>query len=219
MQYTLFAVIVQHGVCYESSVIGLIIDYCCLLVWWVGKQMLGSLSNGLVHWAWFSSLVDWHSVSYFSCNVVIFHLAHAFSSIYAILCFCTTVIYNSISFTNWFHIVIEILLKTTGFHKVKLLHLTGEMDKSVRCACQIFSGFHIQKADVFGTQCSCYITFAMTLIVVVLYNVHCLHAVLRCSPFYACRTSVSSILAVQKRLNWSRCRLEGGGRLVKCIRM
>jgi len=102
------------------------------------------------------------------------------------------------------------------------------MDKSVRCACQIFSGFHIQKnhsyqfifdrvikkikkADVFGTQCSCYITFAITLIVVVLYNVHCLHAVLRCSPFYACRTSVSSILAVQKRLNWSRCRLEGGG--------
>ena len=29
-----------------------------------------------------------------------------------------------------------------GFPKVKCLHLTGEVDKSVRCSCQIFSGFN-----------------------------------------------------------------------------
>jgi len=55
-----------------------------------------------------------------------------------------------------------------GFPKVKWLHLTGEVDKSVRYLCQIFSGFNIpklikigqfltellknKKVDVFGTQ-------------------------------------------------------------------
>ena len=32
-----------------------------------------------------------------------------------------------------------------GFPKVKWLHLTGEVDKSVRYPCQIFSGFNIPK--------------------------------------------------------------------------
>ena len=32
-----------------------------------------------------------------------------------------------------------------GFPKVKWLHLAGEVDKSVRCPCQIFSGFNYQK--------------------------------------------------------------------------
>jgi len=31
------------------------------------------------------------------------------------------------------------------FPKVKWLHTTGEMDKSVRCLCEIFSGFNIPK--------------------------------------------------------------------------
>ena len=37
-----------------------------------------------------------------------------------------------------------ILLKMTffGFRKVKWLHLTVEVDKSVRFSCQIFSGFN-----------------------------------------------------------------------------
>jgi len=55
-----------------------------------------------------------------------------------------------------------------GFPKVKWLHLTGEVDKSVRCSCQIFSRFNVpkiikigqfltelfknKKVDVFGTQ-------------------------------------------------------------------
>ena len=30
-----------------------------------------------------------------------------------------------------------------GIHKVKWLHLAGEVDKSVRCSCQIFSAFDI----------------------------------------------------------------------------
>jgi len=32
-----------------------------------------------------------------------------------------------------------------GFPKVKWLHLTGKVDKSVRWSCQIFSGFNIPK--------------------------------------------------------------------------
>ena len=32
-----------------------------------------------------------------------------------------------------------------GFPKVKWLHLTGEVDKSVRFSCQIFSGFNMPK--------------------------------------------------------------------------
>ena len=32
-----------------------------------------------------------------------------------------------------------------GFPKVKWLHLTGEMDKSVRFLCQIFLGFNMPK--------------------------------------------------------------------------
>jgi len=32
-----------------------------------------------------------------------------------------------------------------GFPKVKWLHLTGEMDKSVRFSCEIFSGFNTPK--------------------------------------------------------------------------
>jgi len=32
-----------------------------------------------------------------------------------------------------------------GFLKVKWLHLTGEVGKSVRSSCQIFSGFNIPK--------------------------------------------------------------------------
>jgi len=59
------------------------------------------------------------------------------------------------------------MLKNDQFPKVKWLHPTGEMDKSVRCSCQILSGFNIpkllnsvnvlqsysknKKVDVFGT--------------------------------------------------------------------
>jgi len=32
-----------------------------------------------------------------------------------------------------------------GFSKVKWLHLTGEVDRPVRCSCRICSGFNIQK--------------------------------------------------------------------------
>jgi len=32
-----------------------------------------------------------------------------------------------------------------GFPKVKWLHLTGEVDKSVSCSCQIFSEFNVPK--------------------------------------------------------------------------
>jgi len=32
-----------------------------------------------------------------------------------------------------------------GFRKVKWLHVTDEVEKSVRCSCQIFSGFNMQK--------------------------------------------------------------------------
>jgi len=32
-----------------------------------------------------------------------------------------------------------------GFPKVKWIHLTGEMDKSVRFSCEIFSGFSVTK--------------------------------------------------------------------------
>jgi len=32
-----------------------------------------------------------------------------------------------------------------GFPKVKWLHMTGEMDKSVRFSCQILSGFMLPK--------------------------------------------------------------------------
>jgi len=44
------------------------------------------------------------------------------------------------------------LLKITffGFPKVKWLHLTGEVDKSVRCSCQIFSGFNIPNITKIG---------------------------------------------------------------------
>ena len=64
-----------------------------------------------------------------------------------------------------------ILLKVTffGFLKVKWLHLTGELDKSVRFSCQIFSEFNIpksvnfwqsysnnEKVDVLGTRCTVY---------------------------------------------------------------
>jgi len=58
---------------------------------------------------------------------------------------------------------------TFGFPKVNWLHLTGEMDKSVRFSCQMFSGLNTPKiikigqflrklfkknknVDVFGTQ-------------------------------------------------------------------
>ena len=34
-----------------------------------------------------------------------------------------------------------------GFPKVKWLHLTGEVDKSVRCSCQIVSGFNVPKSS------------------------------------------------------------------------
>jgi len=36
------------------------------------------------------------------------------------------------------------------FPKVKWLHLTGEVDKSVRCSCQILSGFNIPKIIKIG---------------------------------------------------------------------
>jgi len=32
-----------------------------------------------------------------------------------------------------------------GFPKVKWLHLTGEVQKSVTCSCQVFSGFNVPK--------------------------------------------------------------------------
>ena len=37
-----------------------------------------------------------------------------------------------------------------GFPKAKWLHLTGEVDKSVRLACQIFSGFNVPKITKIG---------------------------------------------------------------------
>ena len=37
-----------------------------------------------------------------------------------------------------------------GFPKVKWLHYTGEMDKSVTCSRQIFSGFNIPKIIKIG---------------------------------------------------------------------
>ena len=37
-----------------------------------------------------------------------------------------------------------------GFPKVKWLHVVGEVDKSVRCSCQIFSGFNISKIITIG---------------------------------------------------------------------
>jgi len=37
-----------------------------------------------------------------------------------------------------------------GFSKVKWLHLTGVVDKSVRCSCQIFSGFNTPKIIKIG---------------------------------------------------------------------
>jgi len=39
---------------------------------------------------------------------------------------------------------------TFGFPKVKWLHLTGEVDKSVRFSCQIFSGFNIPEITKIG---------------------------------------------------------------------
>jgi len=39
---------------------------------------------------------------------------------------------------------------TFGFPKVKWLHLTGEVDKSVRFSCQIFSGFNIPEIIKIG---------------------------------------------------------------------
>jgi len=37
-----------------------------------------------------------------------------------------------------------------GFSKVKWLHLTGVVDKSVRCSCEIFSGFNTPKIIKIG---------------------------------------------------------------------
>jgi len=37
-----------------------------------------------------------------------------------------------------------------GFPKVQWLHLTDEVDKSVRCSCQIFSGFNTPKIIKIG---------------------------------------------------------------------
>ena len=37
----------------------------------------------------------------------------------------------------------ELEMSFFGFPKVKWLHLTGEVDKSVRFSCHIFSGFNI----------------------------------------------------------------------------
>ena len=37
-----------------------------------------------------------------------------------------------------------------GFPKVKWLHPTGKVDKSVRFSCQIFSGFNIPKIIKIG---------------------------------------------------------------------
>jgi len=39
---------------------------------------------------------------------------------------------------------------TFGFPKVKWLHLTGEMDKSVRFSCQMFSGLNTPKIIKIG---------------------------------------------------------------------
>ena len=33
----------------------------------------------------------------------------------------------------------------SGFPKVKRPHVTGEVDKFVRCSCQMFSGFNVPK--------------------------------------------------------------------------
>ena len=37
-----------------------------------------------------------------------------------------------------------------GFPKVKWLHLRGEVDKSVKCSCQVFLGFNIPKIIKMG---------------------------------------------------------------------
>ena len=37
-----------------------------------------------------------------------------------------------------------------GFPKVKWLHLTGKVDKFVRCLCQIFLGFNVPKIIKIG---------------------------------------------------------------------
>jgi len=37
-----------------------------------------------------------------------------------------------------------------GFPKVKCLHLTGEVDKSVTCSCRIFSGCNVPKIIKIG---------------------------------------------------------------------
>jgi len=37
-----------------------------------------------------------------------------------------------------------------GFPNVQWLHLTGEMDKSLSCSCQIFSGFYVTKIIKIG---------------------------------------------------------------------
>jgi len=37
-----------------------------------------------------------------------------------------------------------------GLSEVKWVHLTGEVDKSVRCLCQFFSGFDIPKSIKIG---------------------------------------------------------------------
>jgi len=42
--------------------------------------------------------------------------------------------------------VVTFLVVFFGFLKVKWLHLTGEVDKSVRFSCQIFPGFNVQKS-------------------------------------------------------------------------
>jgi len=39
---------------------------------------------------------------------------------------------------------------TFAFLKVKWLHLTGEVDKYIRCLCQIFSGFNTPKVIKIG---------------------------------------------------------------------
>jgi len=44
----------------------------------------------------------------------------------------------------------DIIYPFFGFSKVKWLHLTGEVDKSVRFTCQIFSGFNVPKIIKIG---------------------------------------------------------------------
>jgi len=43
--------------------------------------------------------------------------------------------------------------KFFGFPKVKWLHLTGEMDKSVRFHVRFSQIYRAKKVDVFGTRC------------------------------------------------------------------